>query len=298
MNHIAEWLPQLEHFRVLGYCFILMVTFLESVVVVGALVPGTTIVLLSGALAAQGYFDAATLVWFATAGAILGDGLSFWLGVHKTGWFNETSRFFKPCYLEAGKDFFQRHGAKSIFLGRFVGVVRMLVPFVAGLSRMEPRRFYFWNIVSGFAWSVSHVLAGYFLGEAWRSVEVWASRGGIILAALAAAALCAWLLRHAIVRKCEWLLAWLHPLWAAVKLTLVDNPRLAGFAARHPRLTSFARKRFAKNRFSGLPLTLLALALLCAMLLFGGAIEGVVASDRIAAVDAYLASLIYSNNGR
>lgn len=292
MDFIAEWLPKLEHFRLLGYWLILLITFLESLVLVGGLVPGTTTVLLAGALAAHGYFDAGDLIWFATAGAILGDGLSFWLGGHRTGWFKESNRFFKASYLEAGKAFFQKHGAKSIFLGRFVGVARMLVPFVAGLTGMAPRRFYFWNITSALAWSVSHIAAGYFLGEAWRTFAVWTSRGAIFLAALAVVILCLNLLRRALLKQGRWLLAALRSMWVSAWRRIAANSRVAEFARRHPRLVSRIGARFDKSRFSGLPLTLLALAFLYTLLLFGGVVEDVVTSDRIVTVDRHLASLL------
>lgn len=184
MHYIDSLLPTLEHLHTLGYWLVLLVAFLESMAFVGVIIPGTTLVLFAGSLAAQGYYSPVGLFWFATAGAMLGDGLSFWLGQHGTGLFKESNRFFKPRLLDKGNDFFEKYGPKSIFLGRFVGPVRMLVPFVAGLAHMPSRRFYFWNIISAFAWSSSHILAGYLLGRAWKVFEVWTDRAGIILGVL------------------------------------------------------------------------------------------------------------------
>lgn len=184
MDYLAELLPKIEHLHSLAYWLLLLVTFLESMVLVGLIVPGATLVIFAGSLAAQGYYDAAALIWFAAIGAILGDGLSYWLGRHGTGFFKEGNKVFKYHYLETGTRFFQKYGTKSIFFGRFVGPIRMMVPFVAGLANMEARRFYAWNVSSAFAWAISHVLADYLLGQAWRTFEVWTSRVGLALGAL------------------------------------------------------------------------------------------------------------------
>ncbi len=293
MEILNSLIPKLEHFRILGYWLVLFVSLLESLVLVGAVVPGSVLVVFAGALAAQGYFDIGDLIWFAAIGAILGDGISFILGQRGTGLFKETNKVFKFSYLEAGERFFHKHGAKSIFLGRFIGLVRAVIPFVAGLSGMAARRFYFWNILSAFAWGASHLLAGYFLGQAWQMVEVWASRAGIFLAALILVFLCASLLKRFIVKQGSQLMALCRSLWFSVKQALITNPDVASFIARHPRFFSFAHARLDRTRFSGLPSTLLGIAFLYTLLLLGGIIEDILALDPIVAVDTRLGNLLY-----
>ncbi len=286
-------LPKIEHLDAAGYWLLLLVAFLESLVLVGGIFPGSVLTVFAGAMAAQGYFDVGDLIWFAAIGAILGDGLSFWLGARGKGWFKDTNRFLKPSHLEAGERFFRRHGAKSVFLGRFVGVVRMLVPFIAGLSGMKPGSFYFWNVLSAFAWSASHLLGGYFLGHAWRVFAVWTSRGGIFLAAVAVLLVCGDLLRRFAIKQGKWLLELGRSLWRSAGRKLAANPRLAGMAARHPRLIAFLRGRFDEAHFYGLPLTLLSLAFLYVLFLFGGIVEDVLTLDRIVTVDRNLADLLH-----
>ncbi|MDA8430879.1 MAG: LssY C-terminal domain-containing protein [Geobacteraceae bacterium] len=293
MEIINQFLPQIEHFRILGYWLVLFVSLLESLVIVGVVVPGAVLVVLAGALAAQGYFDLGDLIWFAAIGAILGDGISFILGQRGTGLFKETNKVFKFSYLEAGERFFHKHGAKSIFLGRFIGLVRAVIPFVAGLSGMAARRFYLWNILSAFTWAASHLLAGYFLGQAWQMVEVWTSRAGIFLAALILVFFCASLLKRFIVKQGSQLLALCRSLWFSVKQALITNPDVASCIARHPRFFSFAHARLDKTRFSGLPLTLLGIAFLYTLLLLGGIVEDILTLDPIVAVDTRLANLLY-----
>ncbi len=293
MEIINKLLPHIENFRMLGYWLVLLVSLLESLVLVGVIVPGAVVVVFAGALAAQGYFDLGDLIWFAAIGAILGDGISFLLGQRGTGLFKETNRVLKASYLEAGERFFHKHGAKSIFLGRFIGLVRAVIPFVAGLSGMAAKRFYFWNILSAFAWASSHLLAGYFLGQAWQMVEVWTSRAGIFLAALIVVLFCGNLLKRFIVKQGGQILDLCRSLWLSVKQALSTNPDVARFTARYPRFFSFVTARLDRTRFSGLPLTLLGTAFLYTLLLLGGIIEDILALDPIVAVDTRFANLLY-----
>ncbi len=186
-----------------GYFIVFSVAFLEAVVLVGGIVPGATIVVFAGALASKGQFHPGLLMAVAAAGAIFGDAASYWLGLHATGRFKAYNHYLKPEYLETTHKFFEKHGASSIFFGRFVGVVRMLVPFVAGLSKMEVRKFFLWNILSGVAWSVSHVLLGFSLGKAWRRFEVWSGRMAILVVILAVIGVAAWFLRRWLIKPAK-----------------------------------------------------------------------------------------------
>lgn len=293
MEIINNLLPQIEHFRILGYWLVLLVSLLESLLLLGVIVPGAILVVFAGALAAEGYFDLGDLIWFAAIGAILGDGISFLIGQRGTGLFKETNKILKPSYLEAGERFFRKHGAKGIFLGRFIGLVRAVIPFVAGLSGMEAKRFYLWNILSAFAWAASHLLAGYFLGQAWRMVEVWTSRAGIFLAALALLLFCVNMLKRFIVKQGRQFFDLCRSLWYSLEQAFITNPDVAGFIARHPRFFSFANARLDRTRFSGLPATLLGVAFLYTLLLLGGIIEDILALDPIVALDTRLANLLF-----
>jgi membrane protein DedA with SNARE-associated domain len=87
-------------------------------------------------------------------------------------------------FLEKGKVFFENHGGKSVFLGRFMGPLRPIIPFVAGAMHMRVRRFLFWNITSAFFWSIFYLYLGYFFGEVWASVEKWTGRISLGLIAI------------------------------------------------------------------------------------------------------------------
>ncbi|MBE0604190.1 MAG: bifunctional DedA family/phosphatase PAP2 family protein, partial [Deltaproteobacteria bacterium] len=294
MEYINTFLPALEHFRMLGYWVVFLFSLLESLAFVGVVVPGAAFVVFAGSLAARGYFDLGDLVWFASAGAILGDGISFRMGKGGHIRFREENRIFKPALLEKGKEFFSRHGGKSIFLGRFVGLIRAVIPFVAGMSGMEAQRFYMWNVASGILWAAAHLLAGYFLGQAWRAVEIWSTRFGVVLAAALLIWLCVFCLRKFFENRGREFLEFAGSLLASVGEAIAANPHVRELVAKHPAFFAFVGKRLDRSRFTGLPLTLLGTAFLYILLLLGGVVEDLLTMDPIVALDTRLESLLHA----
>ncbi|AJE04085.1 bifunctional DedA family/phosphatase PAP2 family protein [Geobacter pickeringii] len=288
MELIDSLIPKLEHFRMLGYWIVFLVSLLESLAFVGLVVPGAVFVIFAGSLAAKGYFDLGDLIWFATMGAILGDGISFRLGTGNPIPFREENRLFKPSYLERGKEFFARHGGASIVIGRFNGLIRAVVPFVAGLAGMRPGRFFLWNAAGAVAWATTHLVAGYLLGEAWRSVEVWATRFEAVLAAVLLFALGGYLTKRFFEKGGKQLLA----LAGSASRSLSGAISASSFAVNHPSLMAFLRGRFDRTRFSGRPLTLLGLSFLYVILLLGGVIEDLLTADPLVAADTRIENLL------
>jgi membrane protein DedA with SNARE-associated domain len=139
----------------------------EAIPVVGTVVPGSTVIIGISALATGADVSPWLLLLAATAGAIAGDGLSFWLGqrYHRKillGW--PLNRY--PQFIGRSEAFINRYGVVSVFLARFTAVVRAFVPLVAGILRMSPRQFYAANILSALAWAPAHVFPGVLLGMA------------------------------------------------------------------------------------------------------------------------------------
>jgi len=291
---IHTLLPAIEHFRMLGYWVVFLFSLLESLAFVGVVVPGALFVVFAGSLAAKGYFDIGDLVWFASAGAILGDGISFRMGRGGHIRFREGNRIFKPGLLEKGKEFFARHGGKSVFLGRFVGLIRAVIPFVAGLSGMEAKRFTLWNVASAILWASAHLLAGYFLGEAWRAVETWSTRFGLVLAAILLLALGAYWLKRFFEKRGRELLAFAGSLLSSIGEAIATNSHVRELVSKHPAFFAFLGKRLDRTEFTGLPLTLLGTVFLYFLLLLGGVIEDILTLDPIVALDARIENLLYA----
>ncbi len=286
-------LPKIEHFHILGYWILLLIAMLESLAFVGILIPGTFFIILFGSLAANGYFSIVDLVWFAVAGAVLGDAASYYLGKRGTGFFSDNNRIFRTGFLEKGKDFFSRHGAKSIFLGRFVGPVRAVIPFIAGLSAMNPARFYSWDIASAFLWATTHLLLGYFLGHAWRLVEVWSTRIGVFLAAAAIFLLCGYLFKRFLLHRGKQLFAFLGTIISSAFRSFAEKPAVRRFVANHPRLFAYLGNRLDSRQFTGLPLTLLVIAFFYILLVFLGVIDDILRSETIVTVDKNIENLLF-----
>lgn len=294
MDLVNFLIPKIEHFRMLGYWLLFLVALLESLAFVGIVIPGSTIVVFMGALAARGYLDLADLIWFAAVGAILGDGISYLLGKRGKVLFAENNRLFKRSYLERGEEFFSRHGGKSIFLGRFFGPLRAVIPFVAGISRMNPRQFYIWNILSAITWAFLHLTAGYLLGNAWNMIEVWSGRVGLFLASVFVFLVCTYLLERFILTKGKQILGWCLDSMKSLAQKIAAMPPVRSFMLRHPVFVEKLFIRLDARQFTGLPLTLMGIAFLYILLMFFGVVEDIVNHESIVSFDTHLANLLYA----
>ncbi|MGC8535882.1 MAG: DedA family protein [Rhizomicrobium sp.] len=145
---------------------VFFVTFGESFAFVSLFFPGTTVILACGALIAAHALPAWPVLMGGIAGAILGDSCSYWLG-RRYGHLTEAVWPFTrhPEMLTRGYEFFGRHGTKSIFLGRFLGPFRAVLPLLAGITKMPSPRFWFANVTSAIIWVPTllapGILAGY-----------------------------------------------------------------------------------------------------------------------------------------
>jgi len=141
-------LPFIEHLHMLGYWAAFLAALLETALVVGLFLPGSTLLLMLGALAAGSYLDFGDLLLFAIAGAVVGDNFNYWLGErYGNKWTRDGIWFLTPGHFEQAHRFFDRHGARSVFLGRFIPSVKEIAPFVAGTVGMRYRTFLFWNFL-------------------------------------------------------------------------------------------------------------------------------------------------------
>ena len=168
MDYFHSLLPDIQNLGIWGYWVFFLVSALESSTIAGIIIPGATIVVLAGVLAAQGIFDIGDLFLFVAFGAIVGDNISYYLGRHANQFFKKENKIFKLSHVQKGERFFNKHGNKSVFLGRFVGPIRSIVPFIAGISKMNRWTFLFWNVTSAFVWAAATLALGYFFGGSWN----------------------------------------------------------------------------------------------------------------------------------
>jgi undecaprenyl-diphosphatase len=179
-----------------SYVIIFVAAALECAAFLGLLVPGESLVLASGFFAHQGILNLDAVMVAVALGATIGDNLGYYLGrrLGRDWLLRHGSRFgIGTRRLQQAETFFQRHGPKAVFFGRFIGFARALVPFVAGTSRMRYRLFLVYNALGAVLWTIGFVTLGYVLGASWQVAEKWLGRSSLLLAAvIALVALVAW----------------------------------------------------------------------------------------------------------
>lgn len=164
-----------------SYLLIFFFSFLDTIFIVGTIFPGGIFVIAAGFLASYNVLNIWLCLILVLIGGLVGDLITYYLGIHSSRWFKHDSRLFKLSYIEKGQKFFDKYGDKSIILGRFMGVVKAVVPYIAGLVKMDFKKFLYLNILSGFIWSVLYLGLGFFLG---RSVDGLALSSEVKLAIL------------------------------------------------------------------------------------------------------------------
>lgn len=165
---VIDFVGSHPHFALIA---VFLLALSEAIPVVGTVVPGSTSILGISALATTADISPWVLLIAATIGAIVGDGLSFWLGkrYHQEilgSW--PINRY--PQLIERSKAFIDRYGIGSVFLARFTAIVRAFVPLLAGVLRMSTPHFYAANILSALVWAPLHIYPGVLLAMAVRFV--------------------------------------------------------------------------------------------------------------------------------
>jgi membrane-associated protein len=151
-----------------GYVGLTLIVFMETGLLIGFFLPGDSLLVTAGLLAATGVvrLNLIVLMLLLVPAAIIGDAAGYWIGrrAGRALFQREDSRFFKRKHLLRTHAFYERHGGKTIVMARFVPIVRTFAPVVAGAAEMPYRRFAAFNIFGGIGWVVSMLCIGYFLG--------------------------------------------------------------------------------------------------------------------------------------
>jgi membrane protein DedA with SNARE-associated domain len=161
---------------------IFLLALSEAIPVIGTIVPGSTLIIGICALATGAHANPWPLLGAAILGAIFGDGLSFWLGrrYHREILLHWPLNRY-PQFVDRSEAFIKTYGGASVFLARFIAVVRAFVPLVAGILGMSSLQFYAVNILSALAWAPAHVFPGVLLGMALNLAGLSPGRLAILL---------------------------------------------------------------------------------------------------------------------
>jgi len=161
-----------------GLAAITAVIFSETGLLVGFFLPGDSLLVTAGLFctsATPGEAPLLNIVWLnllAIAAAIVGDTVGYWIGV-KSGpklFTREQSLLFSKKHLLRTREFYERHGGKTIIIARFMPIVRTFAPVVAGVGKMEYRRFVSFNVFGGIGWVVSMTMLGYLMGSVYPPI--------------------------------------------------------------------------------------------------------------------------------
>jgi membrane-associated protein len=151
-----------------GYVVLTAIVFTETGLLVGFFLPGDSLLITAGLVAATGHLNIWWLNGLLIVAAIVGDSVGYSIG-RRLGprlFTRPKSLLFNPRHVERTRVFYERHGARTIVIARFVPIVRTFAPVVAGVGEMQYRRFILYNVAGGIGWVTSMTWAGYLLGQA------------------------------------------------------------------------------------------------------------------------------------
>ncbi len=149
------------------FLILFLIIFCETGLVVTPILPGDSLLFVTGAIATTGVFSIHLMVITLIIAAILGDSVNYQIGkaVGMRLFANTQSRFFKKEYFDQTHAFYERNGAITIIVARFMPIIRTFAPFVAGVGAMHYSRFFLFNVIGGILWVASFSYAGYFFGD-------------------------------------------------------------------------------------------------------------------------------------
>ena len=278
-----------EHFKSYTAWFAFFAAFSETLLGLGFLIPGSTLLLFMGLLAGQGYLDIETVLIFAVAGAYTADVANYLLGrrygveLLKRAWLHISDE-----RVDSAHRFLNSHGAKSVFIARFLPAMKESIPFLAGSLRMDPQKFLIWDFLGAVGWSLEFIGVGYIFSASLSLAQIWLSRTVTFLALLAVSFLILFTLKRFIMRSA--------PVLKSIVLSMgrafLSNPYVKSYLSSHSKTATFLQNRFDRRSFYGLTLTLFTLLLILFSALLGGVAEDLLSRDPIVYADRIVANLV------
>ena len=283
-----EWfLGVVESIGNWGYLIIFVMTFLESSAFTGMLVPGESLVVIAGFLSSRGYLQIENCAIVALVGTVLGDSVGYMLGrILGRGYFDRHGRllFIKPKHIERVEKYFEKHGGKTIFLGKFIGFLRSFGPFTAGISRMSYRHFLMYNLTSCVVWAAGFSMLGYFFGWSWQLIEKWSGRAGVFIFFMLLIVIGFSRIYSIFVKKQTELRSWFHKRVSRI----ANSIHIKKFIEDHSGFFDFVKNRLSPEGYLGIHLTAGLVVSAACILLFGKLTEEVINNEAIVSIDNWV----------
>jgi membrane-associated protein len=162
-THLGEIIVR---YGTLSYAILFAIIFSETGFVFTPFLPGDSLLFAAGAFAAIGSFNIVALLFLLWCAAFLGDTVNYWIGRYFGQKIIDNRKIpINQEHINKAQRFYDKYGGKTIFLARFVPIVRTFAPFVAGIGKMNYRKFIYYNIAGGICWVFGFLLLGYFFGN-------------------------------------------------------------------------------------------------------------------------------------
>jgi membrane-associated protein len=175
IHHLTDFFLHLDHhmssitahYGAWTYLIVFVIVFCETGLVITPFLPGDSLLFVLGALAAAGDLQLSALLLLLSIAAIGGNMLNYTIGVFlsKRVIYHQAIPFVKQAYIDRTQEFFEKYGAKTIIITRFIPIIRTFAPFMAGVGSMPYGRFTLYNVAGGTAWVLVGVLSGFFFGN-------------------------------------------------------------------------------------------------------------------------------------
>lgn len=262
-----------------AYVLVGLLALAEGGALVGLFLPGEASLLVGGALAYQGRASLGIMIAVACAGAILGDSIGYELGRH-FGRRLERTRIGRRIGEERwnkARDYVRRCGGRAVFVGRFIGFLRSLVPPMAGDAKLPYGSFLAANASGGIIWGAGFVTLGYVAGGSWQVVESYAGRASVVLLGVLIVALLLVLAARRISTHA--------PAFRARWRRWLDRPTVRAFRKRHRSQIDFLKRRFHPGPRLGLYLTISVAVAVAGVWTFGALLEDVLGANELALFD-------------
>ncbi|NOY82121.1 MAG: phosphatase PAP2 family protein [Kiritimatiellaeota bacterium] len=277
---LAHWAQLVSNHAQIAYALVFLAAFSESLALVGLIIPGTTMMFAAGVVVSTGALMPGPVFLLAVLGAIAGDGASYWLG-HR---YRDRLRSVWPLrrhpeVVARGEAYFFRHGGKSVFLGRFVGPVRPIIPMIAGMLGMAPTRFAVSNLLSAVGWATAALLPGILFGASLNVAGRVSARLSILMLLLLAIG---WSLFLG-ARKLTGLIGQIAPRWFALLRSWAGSA--TSDVGLQNRIKGFVKTSLAGANGEPVLLFFLMLSLVLAVWGFFGVLQDVLARDPLVYAD-------------